>query len=514
VTGSEPLMLPIGRQPLMLPLDHRNAVMYYAHGLALPRAALPRYRPDLLEVSPHRLPLLVGGVSPSVASLCAPDPTHFPVVLELDERLTIEGEEMVDGGTRVAVAAALAVPVGHVVRVHVRSEGHLEELRARAYRNIDGAELPLVVSPDVFDQPGPSADRLVGWLRSLPTPAGSVAARLPAFQSAGGGLQLLASVPNAAGLSGAVSAMTRTVLESQPTDPASTLVDAVQAVGWLDGPEDPALLAAVLTYLIADGGPPIPGDVIPAVLQQLGSEAHPAPAEVDAQLRYILDVSRGDAPLPRLGGHAGPRTTGALLLFLLRPEPEAVLTWWEEDIDAGPEVLALATLLAGVSCRFSGLSTGHRAMPELCHAVLDWIAVGCGLPVDALPHRPYAATGREPGPPRTAGDSVEQVPGATASILRTTWTTSLTDSDDLAIGVASALGWEDCIETVIDGPTMRIEPVRGGVRAVFPGVRSVRQRLLVDAFAARLDQLDDRQLADALERAATSTGRPGRRRRR
>jgi hypothetical protein len=375
---------------LLLPVNWRNALAYYAQGLVVPREALTRYREDLLELAPRRLPLLTGRISRSVARMCASAPDDFPVALEVDSDVSVRGEELHIGGSRAAIAPAGVIPTSHVTRVHVRSDREREEFRARRYRNIDTEHLPVSVSQPLFGQDGVEAEPLSAWLRGLPHPGPFNQRDLIERQCASGALMLvLASVPPDSGvLEGAGKLLENVLGRSFPPSALTALSDALAEIGWISSGDDLSVCATALGILAEMSGPepPVASEVLTRMREQLVNRDLSDVPLVTAYLDRILAINRGDVAFMPFRRRGGLRAAKGLLLFLLRPDPAAVRTWLDEDINAEAQVIALAAICAGTAHRSTGLPNELRGSDVLQHLLSDWTAKGVGGPDMGIPH--------------------------------------------------------------------------------------------------------------------------------
>jgi hypothetical protein len=375
---------------LLLPVNWRNALAYYAQGLVIPREALGRYREDLLGLTPRRLPLLTGGISGSVARMCASGPDEFPVALEVGSDVSVRGEELDIGSSCAAVAPSGAIPTSHVTRIHVRSDREREEFRIRRYRNIDTEHLPVTVSQSLFGHGGVEAEPLSAWLRGLPQPAPLNQRDLIGRQCVSGALMLvLASVPPDPGvLESAGKLLENVVGRSVMPDALTALSDALAEIGWISSGDDLSICATALEILAEMSGPepPVASEVLTRMREQVVNRNMSDKTLVMAYLDRMLAINRGDVAFTPFRRPGGLRAAKALLLFLLRPDPAAVGTWLDEDINAEAQVIALAAICAGIAHRSTGLPNELRGSEVLQHLLFDWTATGVGGPDIDIPH--------------------------------------------------------------------------------------------------------------------------------
>jgi hypothetical protein len=375
---------------LLLPVNWRNALAYYAQGLVVPHEALTRYREDLLELAPHRLPLLTGKISVSVAEMCAAAPDDFPVALEVGSDVSVRGEELDIGGSCVAVAPTGVIPTSHVARIHVRSDREREEFRARRYRNIDTEHLPVTVSQPLFGHDGVEAEPLSAWLRSLRHPGSFNQRDLIGRQCASGALMVvLSTVPPDPDVLEDAGKLLENVLDRSVTSGALTaLSGALAEMGWISSGDDLSVCATALEILAEMSGPepPVASEVLTRMREQLVNRDVSDMPLVIAYLDRIPAISRGDVAFMPFRRPGGLRAAKGLLLFLLRPGPATIRTWLDEDINAEVQVIMLAAICAGIAHRSTGLPNELRGSDVLQHLLFDWTAIGVGGQDIAIPH--------------------------------------------------------------------------------------------------------------------------------
>jgi hypothetical protein len=378
--------------PLLLPANWRNALAYYAQGLVVPGGMLARCHKDLLELAPQRLPLLIDGVTGSVAEVCAPTFGDFPVILEIDTDVLVRGVKLDIGGAPAAVAPAGVIPTSYVSRIHVRSDKDRDEFRARRYRNVDTSRLPVTVTESLFRGGGVSAEVLSTWLRGLPD-VGIVGWQgLVKRQCAAGALMLvLASLPPEAVILEGAGKLLEKVLSCPGTvDIIDLLPDILTEVGWIGMGDDRSICAAALEVIVKTSGPepPVPSEVLVEMRRLLANRSLSDAGLVRAYLDRILDINRGNVEFTPFRQYGGLRAAKGLLLFLLRPDPAAAKSWLREEINAEHEVIALAAIFAGIAHGSTGIPSELRGSDNLQHLLYDWIASGVSSDGITLPHAP------------------------------------------------------------------------------------------------------------------------------
>jgi hypothetical protein len=264
---------------------------------------------------------------------------------------------------------------------------------------VDTERLQVIVSKSLFTGEGVSAKSLGAWLRNLPGREGYKTQYLTERQCVAGALMLLLAYlrPEPSAPAG-VRKLLENVLR-RPSDLAvlGALPEALAEIGWISPGDDSLVCAAALEVLVEMSGPepPVPSEALTKIRGLLRRRRLADTRLIMAYLDRILAISRGDVEFTQFREHGGLRAAKGLLLFLLRPDPAAVGTWPDEDINAEAQVTALAAIFAGIAHRLEGLSTELRGSDVLQHCLLDWIAVGVNGSDIGLPHSTTPAVGLE-----------------------------------------------------------------------------------------------------------------------
>jgi hypothetical protein len=204
------------------------------------------------------------------------------------------------------------------------------------------------------------------------------------------------------------------------------------------------------------------------------------------------------------------RSFRALLLLLLRPHPTGVLSWASEDVNAEPEVLLLAAAMIGVAASSRHLPSSLHVSDQYSCLILRWATTVPGLDQVSAPTRADVVSLQRDGRHINLliGRNVATTWTALGHPQRLVWQSSLSPTDQLAVGVAETCNWTDCLMTVAVARMATVEPARGAVRVVMDGRATVRQEVVVEQFLARLAEVDDTALDAAIEAAQAVGPRP------
>lgn len=486
----------------LLPVDHRNMRAFYSRGLVAPRNLLDKYRSDLLQLAPSQLLFVADRISPALADGTSVERDGIPVLLEIADEHFI-GPEPVPVGNSFVRLLPETVPVGWIDAIHVRSEDEAREIRARDYRNIDASMLPIRVSADLFEADSPTFEELVAVLESVDTSEGPDNANIVPRECVAGALQLLLDgLPPHPGILSQSAEVLSTLLKDGKKGPIAALTDALISVGWLIEPDDVVIFGNIAEAVVEQSGPqpPVGGELVRALQARLDMVGLSAPEAAESYLRSIGEILRGDREMVPFKQHGGLRSLKALLLFLLRSDPNATKSWFAEDVNMEDSVGALALLWTGMSARMAGVPVGQRGTSALTTLLQEWVASVGASPllrsaetsgqVVLLPGRPLKmeAGGRVIGSWEPLGPSRRE--------------TLLADPEaDSAVAVALclALNWQDCLETVVEAENVTIGRSRSAVQVVFAGCPKVTVRVVATALQERLRGSSDAEVDAAVD---------------
>jgi hypothetical protein len=462
-----------------LVVDRRNLFYWMSRGLIVPRSLMEKYRPDALDATPNALP-----VTSEAAAGPLIGPAEYPVCVELAPQVAVVSKAAADATT---IRARGALSVRRVARVHVPTSGDADEIRAREYRGFDAGKLDIVVTPALFEARDAGADQPDVATGNGKSPDDRNLKRREAV--AGAVMSMFSGHTNA--LNFPIEWLTNNETE----DPVRSLVLTVKSSGLISRPDDVELLQATLAAIYDQSEQ---GDIVASTLlaQVAASVADSQVAGVNKHLERILELTRGADELKPFRGHGGLLTTKALLLYLLRPDPEAVRSWSDEDLNAETEVLQLSRLLAGFASRYSGLPSSLRGGAS-ADALLDWTARGV-QPSDFV----------------ISAEPTQDLEAAASPAIDLLRNELLAGKHDQALAVAHALGWTDCLQLRVTADSFEASTTDGHVHVTFAAGAELTWSLSSGPFIARLSGLSDGDLAATLKpkrspgrRAPTKTTR-------
>lgn len=340
-----------------VPAVRNNVIGMMSASLVMPAVGLTKYYDDVLSLVPGRILLTTTGARGDWFGT-ADDGSDLPSLVELALRLS--GTEKLEGADGTVAAPAAVVPRSRVRRIHFRSARDAEEFQARRYDNFSPDDTVVLVSPELFERDLPSPEEIASWVSSRGDEDPPLdAADITSADCFTGALTMLVGCPATSGAELEVRATLfgRLAAAAHDAPPAAAVAEALGTDDWLSGDsdDDRALLRAVTQVLgsIAPASRLGARRVLTDVRRALGDGAE-RPA-VAANLARAESILKSESELRPMGS-SGLRSAKALLLFLLRPRPEEVVTW-ADDMAGDPFAVTGAAVLSGLTC-------GARLVPE------------------------------------------------------------------------------------------------------------------------------------------------------
>jgi hypothetical protein len=475
---------------------------FFTRGLITPARMTRRYKPDALQLGGDAIPALPGPIGAPWVK--AGDDDGFTVLLELDASHPGPIAQDPLSGLRLHSAP---IPVSAVVAVHARSEAEAAEIRSRDYRNLDPSIIPLRVSPELFGESGPTEASLQDWIASQLPPDGVDDDSLAERECVAGAIAILLDgvarrdelVKNVAHVAAGLLAEATTV------SPLSRLGELVREVGWIAAGRDARHFEVVARAITDQSGPEEPAPT--ELLDSIATGFHRGAPELDveAPLAYIGAVVRGEREFTGFQGSSGDATLKSLLLFLLRPTAAETRTWFSEQLGLGDGERALALLWAGLSCRFSGVPSGQRGSRELQAVLQGWM---CGVPQQEMATAEGGDALRFEAGGRQLVEWVLERPSLRARLL-----SGCAPDDPVAVRIAVAMGWDDCLETVIEADRAELTAARGRAIVRVQGRPRLTHLVHPEMFIDLLRSLSDRQVEE-ISAGTTAASPPKRTRKR
>lgn len=453
--------------PRLVLTNRFNLLHVLSCGFIPPRSGFEKYYDDLLALSPGRAVVFSGAVSESVAALVQATPTAFPVLISLGSVPDLEAAPVFtprQGAAPAAWAPEAPLALGVSVVVHFRSETDKVEHETRRFANVPSRP-ELRVSPDLFSG-HLDARALLEWLASLeaPPPRRGLSAR--SLDKRLGGVCLLAEARRRGGQPEAADVLLGDVLTEGPDS-------ARGALGLRPGTLDDAVFDRAAALM--EESDPEQGLQPQAFLTQLRKRVtvHPLSEEdaaaLDLNLSRAEAVLRGEEELRPLKAGQGLQSVKAVLLALLRRDPDRLFGLASRDAGDDPMTVEAAAFLLGLATGRMWLPLEYRPVEadrRLAAASVGW-----------LKHTPTVASA-----PETNKERVLAMDGSDA------------DQRRRLARLCLLLGWEDLVSTVLVGPSAAVAPARvghlAGVGVTLPGVVDPDYELDVLGLRARVEEAE------------------------
>jgi hypothetical protein len=401
-TASKPSQPRRKTSPRLYFLTNRmNALPVLSTGLLQPALGLSKVYDDLFTATPGRLPLWVGPCPANIESMVSGGRDGiFPVAFEIDpKRITVSAApslsaDLTVGSERLGgslpdcrcILPEIAVPVSSLGHLHFRSDQELRDFVSRDFANTDLSAVKTVVSPEVFDGQPVDLDRLSASLSAVPPGARLTLDVLRSADAlAGAAVMLAAELPAGREWSEAIQGL----LQPNPSirsrsAPASTIRSLLTVCGWGQRTDaaaelDIRFVHSALSHLVNCRSTAgwVSSVFVDAVTKGALEGATDAERrDIEAWAKYASEVARADRqPMPL--DDSGSIIRRALIVLLLRPDPERLVKSRSSSLQPGDEVLATAALMCGAFHGLSMLSKGMKSRSAFSSTfpalVSEWI---------------------------------------------------------------------------------------------------------------------------------------------
>jgi hypothetical protein len=381
--------------------NRMNALPVLSCGLAQPALGLSKVYDDLFTATPGRLPLWVGPCPSNLDVVISGGRDGvFPVAFEVDPRRlaipdapTLSAEWGLSSGRLDGslpdcrcIVPEIVIPACSIVQLHFRSEAELVEFTSRDFGNTDLGAVRTAVTPAVFDGPPADLDRLKAAMVSLPKGERLTAELLRSADALAGAVAMLtAELPSGRNWSDAVEGLLQAEAVARGSSNAATVVKSLlDACGWTKAGDSAAgvdmrFLRSALRFLV--GSRPTGGWVSGAFVGAVAKGALEGAADVerrdiDSWAKYASEVARADRQ-PMALDDSGSIVRRALILLMLRPDPDRLVKSRSSTLQPGDEVLATAAVMCGALQGLSMLPKAMKARPafrtSLPGVMSEWV---------------------------------------------------------------------------------------------------------------------------------------------
>jgi hypothetical protein len=400
----KPTRKPKTRAPsneLLFFTNRMNALPVLSSGLAQPAVGLTKVYEDFFSATPGRLPLWNGPCPSNLEELITGGRAEvYPVAFEVDRKrisiksaptlnMALEVVEALDGNWETdcrCVLPEMVIPICSMTRLHFRSDAELEDFLNRDFANIDMRVLPRFVSPDLFAGLPVDLDHLKASVKSIAAGVNITASTLRAADAAAGAAVLLANElpPRASWLKSLEKLLQSDPATDGPAFPAQVVRVLLEECRFsntlpIDTSLDDRFLRAGLRYLLASRSTAgwVSGEFIESIRRSVASAASQAELkDLDAWSKYAIEVARAERQ-PNSLDDSRSTVRRALILLILRNDPERLTKSRSSALQPGDEVLALAATMCGAFYGYSMLPSSLKWKPACSTAlpalVSEWV---------------------------------------------------------------------------------------------------------------------------------------------
>lgn len=532
--------------PVVVLTNRHNVLEYLSSGMVAPRAGIPKYYRDLLAFASERDVIgLRAPLSADVVALAVEEAaeTNFPVALELDvTRLTsraldcisidgaIKPRPVTHDGTAAWVGTG-PISMDAVTRMHFRSQRDADEHLAREYQNVAADRAPVSVTPALFTGGSLSAEALKAWLATLAASPSEPEWQYTHLDRVRGAqlLALTTSPGRTAWLRDILKAVTPTsaaapskgTKKAKRTKSKITNVESGAAPPWLvsgltsiasgtpssNSDFESRLFAAALSVFMRTDREvkwrplAVLSEIETWVSRDTSAGSNLELAKNIESIRLILNNDRDFKPL---NTGKGLDAAKALLMALLRPDAERLLSWERERSGADDAVHSAAATLVGAlsGYRLLPISLRRRGLDTFLEKIAvsrlstggdrDWMDPPMS---DAFEVEVHETRQGDTGSVTVAWkrDTILEVELAPASLRTRLLDLDVASGNNVALltRIATLLGWTDCMRTTIVLPSPEFSVAMYGkgrqIGISTVGVVQVETSLELAAFRAKLE---------------------------
>jgi hypothetical protein len=443
-----------------------------------PRSWYEKYYTDLLEWSPVRLPIFDGSIPASASELVSAESDDaFPVAVELTREGVVdnsapylqeaaEEESPLGDAAWKLVTCSGCIPIADVCRIHFRSPQDLEEFEVREYENIPSQLVRRVVTPELFVGPALTADRLKAWLAQLPKEDVLQSEAFESIDRILGALNVVASACTGrqAELEWLKSLLTGTEVQAKSEAPLwinrATLrgerMKPQRGIPAADRELFPAAMAVLRRVHAAREWRPM--EILREIEERVTSAGlgKKDGTDLDKALKRAATLVRNEDAFRPFKVGSGMPAAKALIMVLMRPDPQQVLDWPSEESGADLKTRLAAAALVGSLWGHTRLPVGIRS------ASMDRFLSAVGLlelgetagaervrrysPIDVQVETVKTAEDSRTGRLLWRGDELMSRPMQDSSLSQL-----CEAADDVKLAViCERLGWGDCVGFTIE----------------------------------------------------------------
>ncbi len=374
--------------PILILTNRMNVMQVLSSGLVRSREAYEKYYDDPLMWISARIPLWIDNIPANIEKHFSED-QFFSVIIELkhsvfnlenvpaitkDNNLVQSSSGKCEDNIRLLLPSGV-LPLSSVNALHFMNHEDLSDFKARGFDNIDLESLATKVTPELFAGSDLDIDALTSVLQSVNSPSGSSEdSRFRCLDALAGMITMLAlNMPDSLGWISALemlldtkSRKTNVVLAPIPSW-ISGVADSIFNVSSREIKKD--FVGNLLDMMVwklcvmnfKDGLAPdrFADDLISELLKTADEKDRDALEGFHKRLKQIMEnqatsVSFSDDEDPRKVAQR------AVTLFIMRPDPDRIMKTVDSSLAPGKQVLALASIFAGIFSGYARLSNTFK----------------------------------------------------------------------------------------------------------------------------------------------------------
>ena len=488
MTESEiPVTDELRSQPRLVLTNQRNLREMLSTGMLLTLEGFEKYYPDAFELTPGRIPVFTSKLPANLVSRVAREPGVTPVALVLRQEQPWGGD-----GSSGAVLMAGPLPLASAVETAVFVEQQdLQNFLETPFDNLDVRALTTSVDPDLFTANDVSPEDLTRLSDEIGVAAKPSVTDYRVADKEAGSRALVAAMVDGDGTT--FDGLVEFVAPS-----GRVPKDLGKLPRWLyTGPHwsvvtkptlDQRIYMAAIDRLSSEDVQESwrPVEVLERISIAIDRTAlsKTQHKELDSNLNGLRLIVSNERPFKPFRERRGLPVAKALLLVLLRPDPERLLDWNPSDSGASADVMFTAAALVG-------RLRGRRRMPlSLRPAPFDhFLAHQTACQVNGAGLRP------EDRPRVVVDHDTRRIVWRDRDLLKATATAidpkgSVEEKPDqrIMLEICKELGWDDCCTTSFNMPASEIDmTIAGGtVQLRLRGLAMGQVAVDTNRFAERL----------------------------
>lgn len=547
--------------------NQHNLNYIISHGYIAPSYLYNKYYEDLSALTKGHLPILLDSPNKNlIDQVVSKEASSFPIILSLDlgnltgviKRvnsnydlvLTSQLDDIQDADILILLEGL--IPFRYVNQIIFADEQSLEEFTARQFGNIPGTKEKVTVNSNLFDGSNGDPNKLIPVLEKLTADKSPRLAEIKKFNQLCGSRVLLTQLAS--------------TTEDTPLESLATYLSDISEIDDVASDAKNIWLRLLPKIILSDEAEPLSSNTLnnlsssftqqqiadTLLLEQIvlnltklnspsefvseifldqvvndfekrimifESDTEALKKQYDSIFSRIRKVLLSSIDLDEFFSFLADDTkiTIALLCFLLRPEPENILTWLDEKHAPDWDILAIIYILSGILYGRSRIPVEYRPSSEM----MEYIDYSNCQDINAL-FGCYSFSTSDT--PQILQLDIKNIEGRSVETLHINGNTllernintislsqiksyfnvnTLKDSEalDLALNFAKLQGWTECITSVIDldGYDFYLHFHQSRQEFRVQGIVEIDEQLNINEFLQNIEQSTSENLENLTE---------------